>query len=227
MLTLSREGAVFVLHMNDGENRMNDAFIDAFDRALDAVEAAQGVALVTRGEGKFYSNGIDLEWLLAAGANGARRFVLRLERLLGRVIGLPVPTVAAINGHAFAGGGLLALAHDFRVMRTDRGYFCLPEVDISVPFTEGLATIVRTRLAPAVAHEAMVTGRRYTAAEAAALAIVTSTAHEANVLAAAMERAQALTGKDRATLGAIKRNAYATLLEQLERGTVPAISSPS
>src|SRR5688572_25908926 len=127
MLQLTREGAVYVLHMNDGENRMNDAFLDEFHRALDGVDRATGVALVTRGEGKFYSNGIDLNWMIAAGADGARLFVTRLEALLGRIIALPVPTIAALNGHAFAGGGLLALAHDFRVMRTDRGYFCLPE----------------------------------------------------------------------------------------------------
>lgn len=223
MMELKKDGAVFVLEMIDGENRMNDAFLTAFGRALDEVEANPGSALVTTGQGKFYSNGIDLEWLMGAGAEGARSFITDLERTLGRLIGLPVPTIAAMNGHAFAGGGLLALAHDVRVMRTDRGYFCLPEVDIAVPFTEGLAGIVRARLAPKVAHEAMITGRRYTADDALQLGIVDDKAAEADVLPRALERARALAGKDATTLRAIKRNAYAGLLDELARGTAASV----
>jgi Delta3-Delta2-enoyl-CoA isomerase len=223
MLHLSREDAVFVLHMNAGENRLNDAFLDAFHAALDEVERASGTVLVTRGEGKFYSNGIDLTWLLGIGADGARTFVTRLEGLLARLIAFPAPTVAAVNGHAFAGGGLLALGHDFRVMRRDRGYFCLPEVDIAVPFTRGLAAIVRTRLTPQVAHEAMVTGKRYTADEALRLGIVDESVDESDVVARALAKASALCGKDAATLGAIKRNAYRDVLELLQRGTADTV----
>jgi Delta3-Delta2-enoyl-CoA isomerase len=217
MVNLSKLDSAYVLRMDRGENRLSDDFLEAFGRALDEVEASPDRPLVTVGEGKFYSNGIDLEWLLGVGSEGAQTFIGRLEGLFARVIALEVPTIAALNGHAFAGGALLALCHDQRVMRTDRGYFCLPEVDISIPFTEGLAAIIRARLTPVTAHEAMITGRRYTAAEALERAIVDEIAVEAEVLDRALARAQRLAGKDPLTLKAIKQNAYREVLDKLTR----------
>ncbi len=73
----------------------------------------------------------------------------------------PRPTVAALNGHAFAGGGMLALAHDFSVMRADRGYFCLPEADIGIPFTAPMTALIASRIPQPALHEACTTGRRY------------------------------------------------------------------
>src|SRR5262249_29524710 len=140
-LDLRREGQVFVLTMQSGENRFNHTFVDAFNQALDTVEASSGpAALVTIGTEKFYSNGLDLHWI--AGEGAGEDFLASVLRLLGRVLGFPLPTVAAINGHAFAAGAMLALAHDFRVMRADRGYFCLPEVDINLPLAPGMTALI-------------------------------------------------------------------------------------
>ena len=65
-----------------------------------------------------------------------------LEQTIGRLLVFPAYTVAAINGHAFAGGALISCAFDYRVMREDRGYFCFPEVDIRIPFTAGMAALI-------------------------------------------------------------------------------------
>jgi enoyl-CoA hydratase/carnithine racemase len=116
-----------------------------------------------------------------------------------------VPCVAALQGHAFAAGAMLALAHDQRVMRADRGFFCLPEVDIQIPFTAGMAGLIQARLTPQAAHDAMTTGRRYGGPDALAAGIVDALADEDAVLATAVERAAALAGKHGATLTAIKQ----------------------
>ncbi|MEW2360078.1 enoyl-CoA hydratase-related protein [Spirillospora sp. NPDC029432] len=215
MIELKREGDVFVLRYDNGENRFGPDFLDAVDGALDEVAAAAAPrALVTVGTGKFYSNGLDLDWLSANGDRMAE-YLGRVHALFARLLELPVPTVAAVNGHAFAGGGMLALAHDFAVMRTDRGYFCLPEVDLGMNFTPGMFALIQSRLSPAAAHEAMITGRRFTAEEARAAGIVHRTAPEAEVLPAAVELAASLAGKDGATVGRIRTGMYAPALAAL------------
>ena len=216
-LDLERDGDVFVLHLREGENRFNRKFMDALFAALDEVEKSEGAAaLVTTGEGKFFSNGLDLDWMNGDGKAEMNAFMADVHRMFGRFLGFPVPTVAAMNGHAFAGGGMMALAHDFRVMRSDRGYFCLPEADIGLPFTPGMNALITAKLPRVTAHEAMLTGQRYGGADAARLGIVHEAVPEADVLPRALERARPLAGKNRTTQAAIKRRLYEAELAILE-----------
>ncbi len=216
MVELDREGDVFVLRMKAGENQVGPDFLSAWNDALDTVEAQSGAAaLVTTGEGRFYSTGLDLAWLSAQGPEAAGSLLEGLHRLFARVLAFPTATVAAIGGHAFAAGGMLALAHDFRVMRDDRGYFCLPEIDLHLPLQPGMTALIRARLPAATAHEAIVTGRRYGGAEAREKGIVDLAVPEAEVLPHALSLAGELAGKDRATLSALKRGLYADTLAVL------------
>jgi Delta3-Delta2-enoyl-CoA isomerase len=215
MIDLGREGDVFVLRLDAGENRFSPDLLDGIDKALDEVEAAGGPrALVTTGTGKFYSNGLDLDWL---GANPDQHspYLARVGRLLARVLTLPMPTVAAVNGHAFAAGGILTLAHDHRVMRADRGYFCLNEVDLGLSFPRPLAALIQARLSPQVAHEAMVTGRRFGGEDAMAAGIVDRAVPESEVTAAALALAAPLAAKDGATMAKIRQGIYRPVLDAL------------
>lgn len=208
MPTLERDGDVFILNLGDGENRLNPPWIAAVTEALDEVEAADGPrALVTRAEGKFWSNGLDLDWL-AANPDDAQPWIDSVHELFARQLLLAAPSVAAIQGHCFAAGAMLAQAHDFRVMRKDRGFWCTPEVDIRIPFTPGMAALLMARLPAMTAHEAMTMGRRYGGEDAAAQGIVDSAQKDDRVLTWAVERAAALSHKDGATLGKIKQRMY-------------------
>jgi enoyl-CoA hydratase/carnithine racemase len=213
---LERDGEVFVLHLDpDDENRFHPDWLAAVSAALDEVEAAPApVALVTAGSGKFWSNGLDLNWLMA-NADKAGSYVDSIHGLFARVLSSPVPTVAALNGHAFAGGGMLALSHDWRVMRADRGFFCLPEVDINIPFTDGMAALIQARLSKQTAHTAMTTGKRYGGVEAQAVGIVDATSDEEGILAAAVAIAAPLAAKSTPTRRAIKETMYAPALAAL------------
>jgi enoyl-CoA hydratase/carnithine racemase len=141
------------------------------------------------------------------------------------MIELPVPTVAALQGHTFAAGAMLALCHDFRVMRTDRGFFCLPEVDIHIPFTPGMASLIQSRLRKQIAHELMTTGRRVGGADALPLEIVDLTADEGEVRPAAIVIAQRHVEKASPTLGLIKSTMYAGTIALL-REDVPDLHPP-
>jgi enoyl-CoA hydratase/carnithine racemase len=171
-------------------------------------------ALVTKATGKFWSNGLDLEWM-AANSELLEDFLPRLHELLARVLALDVPAVAALQGHTFAAGAMLALAHDQRVMRADRGFFCLPEIDIRIPFTPGMNALIAARLSAHTAHEAMTTGRRYGGLDALAAGIVDQAVDAEDVLPAAIELAAGLAGKDPATLAVIKQRLYADTLAAL------------
>jgi len=100
---------------------------------------------------------------------------------------------------------MLSACFDARVMRSDRGYWCLPEVDLGLPFSDGMTAAVTARLPADAAHDAMITGRRYTAEEALALGIVTDTSDEARLLDLAIDLAAPIAGKDRNVIGEHKR----------------------
>jgi Delta3-Delta2-enoyl-CoA isomerase len=215
--SLERMGQVTVLRMVAGENRFNPDTLGAIESALDELERSEEPgALVLTGEGKFFSNGLDLEWMGSAPAGGAEDVLRRVHALFARLLVFPTVTVAAVNGHAFAAGAMLALACDARVMREDRGYFCLPEADIGLPFTPGMTALLKARLSAASAHEAMLTARRYGAREALAAGIVDAAVPSEHVLEAAVERAAALVGKPRATVAAIKRGLYGEAVAALQ-----------
>jgi Delta3-Delta2-enoyl-CoA isomerase len=229
VIELSREGNVFVLTMQSGENRFNRSFVEGFGSALDEVEAVTGsVALVTiGGTEKFYSNGLDLDWLQGEGRSEFGIFVERVIDLLARFVALPIPTVAALNGHCFAAGAMLALAHDYRVMRADRGYFCLNEVDIGLPLHPGMQALISARLNGRALRDCVLAGTRFGGADALDREIVDSAVSGDQVRAVALERAQALAAKDRATFAALKTGLVKNLAAEMRAGLTQLYPSKS
>lgn len=203
MAELERDGDVWVLRMDDGENRFNRTSIDSLHACLDTVAGTDGpAAVVTTGAGKYYSNGLDLDWVMAG--VGTEGFIDDVHRAFGRILALDVYTVAAVNGHAFAGGAMLASAHDVVVMREDRGYWCLPEVDLGLPLTPAMFAAVASHLPPKALAEATLTGRRYSGTDALAAGIADELASEDQVLPRAVELARSMAGKDRGVIAAHK-----------------------
>jgi enoyl-CoA hydratase/carnithine racemase len=215
--TFHWDDKIAVLDLGDDENRFSPEFLDAINDQLDELEAAGAQGLVTTARGKFYTNGLDLDWL-AAHAEQGQSYVARVQALLARVLTLPMPTAAAVTGHAFGAGAMLAMAHDVRVMRGDRGFFCFPEVDIRIPFTDGMAALIQAKLTPQAAVASMTTGRRFGGVEAVEFGIVDATAAEGAVSAAATDLLRPLAGKDPGTLGAIKRTMFRTAAQALTNG---------
>jgi enoyl-CoA hydratase/carnithine racemase len=217
MIDLKREGPVLVVQMRAVENRFNPPFLAALNAALDKAEAmTEPTALVLTGDGKFFSNGLDLAWMTGEGKDRAGEVVAGMQRLLARVLASPLPIVAALNGHAFAGGAMLALACDFRVMHMNRGFFCIPEIDLGLPLAPGMAALIQARLPKLAAHEAIVTGKRYGGSDARERGIVDYAVAEVDLLPKASALATPLAGKNRAIMQTHKRLLYGDVLRLLE-----------
>jgi enoyl-CoA hydratase/carnithine racemase len=215
MPTLDRQDTVFVLDLGDGENRFHPDWIEAVGAALDEVEKTEGPrALVTAATGRFWSNGLDLDWLFAH-ADQHVDYVVSVHELFARLLSLPVVTVAALQGHTFAAGAMFSLAHDFRVMRADRGFWCLPEADLNIPFTPGMSALIQAKLDPQAAHEAMLTAQRYGGTDALSAGIVDHSVDEDAVRATALKVAERQAGKAGDTLRTIKSRMHAPVLAAL------------
>lgn len=216
---LDRNDDVFVLNIGDTENRFNPSWCAEILGLLDKVDEATGPkALVTTATGKFWSNGLDLAWV---GDNVDRldQVLADAQAVISRILTLPAPTVAAIGGHAYAAGGLLALAHDYRVMRADRGFFCLPEIDLRMAFPAGMSALVQAKLTPSVTRDIMVTGRRYGGTDAEAAAIVDAAVASDEVIPQALAMAQELAPKADPVMGTIKYGLYGDVYRALRPKT--------
>ena len=219
MVTISTNGPIWTLDLGGDENRFSLAWLDSMDAALDELEASSEPAvLVTTATGKFYSNGLDLDWV-SQFPDKLEPYAARVELLFARMLTLAVPTVAAINGHAFGAGAMFAMAHDWRVMREDRGFICFPEADINIPFTPGMSALVACKLTPRAAVDAMTTARRFGAGDAVAAGLIDATTPIDELLDVAIGFVEHLAGKDRNTLGTIKSRLFAD--------TVAALRAPS
>jgi Delta3-Delta2-enoyl-CoA isomerase len=214
-ITLTREGAVAVLTWNEGENRVNLDSLARLNELLDELEAVDGpLSLVLTGTGKFFCNGLDLERF----GDKPDEFYETLqlaEQTIGRLLVFPTYTVAAINGHAFAMGALISCAFDYRVMREDRGYWCMNEAEIGLALDERLWSILTNRLPRATATAAATTARRFSGPDALTFGIVEAVASETEVLPQALAVAERMTSLDRKTLGAHKRLAHGAEAEFL------------
>ncbi|PCG97970.1 Crotonase, core [Penicillium occitanis (nom. inval.)] len=132
------------------DNRLIPEFLDSFLLALDILEHnyPKGVLITTSGIQKFFSNGLDLESALSSP-------------------GYPMPTIALINGHAFAGGFMISMYHDYRIQNPKRGFLCLNEIALGIPLTPPMRSIFMHKIQDgAIIRSMILEGKRFTAQEA-------------------------------------------------------------
>ena len=198
MIQLDRTGDVFTLTMDAGENRWNTTFVRHLAAALDEVEASTGpAALVTLSANeKFFSNGLDLAWVADPDAYpeaGDRiAFGEEFMALMGRIITFPMPTVAAVNGHAFGAGFMSALCHDVRFMRADRGFVCANEMQLGMRIPNPELALFRHKLPMNVYFETVQLARRWAGSDALQAGIVQAITPLEELREAAVARAAEL-----------------------------------
>jgi len=166
-----KEGTMAVLTMDNGKNLQNLEFATRMLEVLDEVEADAEIRalVITSSDEKNFSQGVDVSWLWArmgAGANEAiQSFMYAMNDVFRRLLSLPVPAIAAINGHAYGNGAILSCACDFRFMRADRGFFCFPEVNVGIPLLPGMTAWVKKAVPEHLFIEMLLTGERKAAPE--------------------------------------------------------------
>jgi len=196
-----------------GDGKFNAALLADFNSAMDQVEQhPDKPVLIITGEAKSFSQGYDLDFLGSLG-NNYSDFTDQTMQLLARLLQYPVPTMAVINGHAFGLGAMLAVACDFRCMREDRGYFCLPEIDLQMSLLPGMNALLKHKLPEPAYREALLTGKRYGGAEAAARGLVDFSADNAELTPKAQQTIAALADKDHASYSLLKTGLYAEIIE--------------
>lgn len=180
-------------------------FMGEFNAALDEIAAAGSpAALIITGQDKTFSTGFHLPDFFSGDETLRSRMFSESIRLLGRIARLPLATAAAMNGHAFGFGALLALACDWRVMRSDRGFFCLPELKLKVAIPSAMMELLKLKLRPGVLRDLLLSGRRVGGAEALSLGIVDAACPLDELFARTDALLRPCEGHDGETLGAIK-----------------------
>jgi Delta3-Delta2-enoyl-CoA isomerase len=215
-MELKKEGAVYILSLTNGAkaNTFTEDVIFEYISLLDELEATPGNAalLITSPDPKFWSNGINLEWLVTKPAHYFLQFASLLDKFFLRFALLNMPTVGCLTGHTYAAAALLAATLDFRVMRADRGFFCYPEIDINIPFSPIMQQILKLLPDQQALTELVLTGRRVGGEEALKMKIISAIYSEDTLFPKALEMAQFLSLKDRKTYTKIKRGMRSNLV---------------
>ncbi len=214
-MKIDKHQDVFVLTMTEGENRWNTTFTRAFAQALDEIEQSSGpAALVTASDNpKFFSNGLDLEWISSDGEHlgGDRKaFGPEIMALFARMMTFPMPTICAVNGHAFGAGFMIALCHDERIMRQDRGFLCANEIELGMTIPEPELALFRHKIPMPAFFQTVQLARRWSGPDALTAGIVQQVAALPAVLPSAIERAQSLAhlGEKRTNFKWMKEHIY-------------------
>jgi enoyl-CoA hydratase len=223
MIESERRGDIALLRLAHGKASALDLeLLLALDAALAEVEASDARALVITGTGSIFSAGVDLFRVLEGKRGYLEKFLPALEDALWRLFRFEKPVVAAINGHAIAGGAIVALACDRRIFARGKGTFGIPELRVGVTFPPLPLEIARHALAPHVARQAILGGKNWTPDECLALGAVDELCEPAVLLDRAIEIARELASIPSRSFALTKRLAQLSALDLLERHAATA-----
>lgn len=230
MVEYALDGKIAVVTMNNGENRLNTPFLTEYLRVLDEIEhdTEANVLVVRSAHEKIFSNGIDLEWLVpfinSNDMKTSKEFIYKLMELYRRILMFPMPTIAAITGHAFAGGAIMVCYFDYRFMRSDRGFLCFPEVDLGIPFIPGMIAAMKNAIPPYKLREMIYEGKRLPGEECVKHNIVQKACPLENLMDEVMAFARTLD-KRRVVIEEIKKEMNKGILHALDVEDPPVIES--
>ncbi|MBW1892499.1 MAG: enoyl-CoA hydratase/isomerase family protein [Deltaproteobacteria bacterium] len=215
------DGQVAILTWNSGENRYNPDFLKTHLNTMAEIEEKTDarVLVVRSAHEKIWCNGIDLDWLAPLVFEGdkepIKKFFFQLNDFFRSFLTSPLITLACMNGHTFAGGVMAACTCDYRYMRSDRGFLCIPEVDLGMRFLPGMLAILKNSIPGHTIKDMALSGRRLTAEQCLAAGIIQKACHMDELLDETLAFAGTLI-KERAVVAAIKRDLYSEVLRVMD-----------
>ncbi|MCK4460996.1 MAG: enoyl-CoA hydratase/isomerase family protein [candidate division Zixibacteria bacterium] len=224
---VSIDDSVAILTLaRDKVNAINETLIDDINNELDSLEANTDIdAIVLTGREKFFSFGFDVPELLTLSEEGLRRFLTKHTALLLRLFTFSKPIIAAVNGHATAGGCMLMLACDFRVAAEGRAKIGLNEIDLGVSVFGGSAEMLRYWAGNWCAETILKEGKLYSVVQAANLGMIDAIVPPDRLMSAATDKAREFGGKPKAAYRAIKRLMRGGLADRIALGEEAALDA--
>ena len=223
MIDVSRQDGVAILRMADGKaNTMSIDSCREVTERFEEIKSSPAPAVVITGNGKIFSAGVDLLRLLEGGVPYVREFLPALSTMLATVFAFPKPVVAAINGHAIAGGCVLACAADRRLMASPGGRIGVTELLVGVPFPPAAMEIMRCATAPQYFEEAIFSGATYPPPDAVVRGLVHEIVEPDGLVDRALAVAKTLAALPPAAFALTKCQTRQAALQGLDRKDIEA-----
>jgi enoyl-CoA hydratase/carnithine racemase len=216
-----KDGTVAIMTMNNGENRNNpewaEAMLATYAEILDDSEIK--ALVLTSSDPKNFCLGVDTDWLMKTMSEndfpGISRWLHRNGEVFRAMLMSPIPTIAAITGHAFGNGAMLAGACDFRFMRADRGFLCLPEIDLGIQLAPSMIEWMKRIMPYNLFIRMKWSGEKVGAAELEKHNLIVKACENAEKT---VEEAVAFArtfNKSRTTLAEMKKRTYKHILDKI------------
>lgn len=224
-----KDESVAILTMTNGPNKMDLEFAQTMLATLDEIEADESIKalVITADDEKNWSQGINLDWLLARVGEGDKKsvkaFLYGINDIFKRLLLYPLPVIAAINGHAFGDGTMMACACDFRFMRRDKGFFCFPEVDLGIPFLPGMNAFLKKAIPYYKLQEMQLSGKRCTASEMEEHKVLVKACADLEDLMASSVSFAKTFDKKRKIFGELKKGLYKDIIDIMDTQDPPKI----
>jgi len=210
MIELTRHGGIAIVKLVHGKaNALDLELLEAIVAQFEALRFSPDTAVVITGQGRMFSAGVDLPRLLDGGPGYVRKFLPALHKLYDTVFHFPKPVIAAVNGHAIAGGCVLACCADKRIAAKDGGRIGVTELLVGVPFPAMAFEVMRYATAPQFLPDVILRGPTFPTDEALRRGLIDEVVEASELMNRALAEAKAL--------GALPPETFAVTKQQLRQ----------
>jgi len=209
--------------MNNGENRHNPEFAATFMSVYNEILADKEIKAIvlTSSDPKNFCLGVDIGWMMKAQQAqdfpGISKWLYDMGEVFKAILMSPVPTIAAINGHAFGNGAMLSGACDFRFMRADRGFFCFPEIDLGIQFAPSMIEWMKKAMPYHLFIRMKWSGEKVGAAELEKHNVILKACADAEDTVKEAVAFAKTFNKSRNTLTEMKKRTYKHIIDKMEK----------